>query len=321
MSEADERRSFPQCLSPGVCGGGYYDVSTSSRPLAPHPAAVKKGGPAPHPVHPPRETAVLRIAMQPPGTLPRAPVFHSGNGKASAGFRSAAPSADRPRWWRRLPRLALVALFSVVGTPEGAEPEAVGETAAESLKRRGFADEALPHMEAVFRFSLRLSRGRQDEAEDLTQDTFLQAYRAWDSYTPGTNCRSWLFTICRNRFLRQEERRGRRPEVVESQLDAAADALAAGRYGPVDTADPERGFWESFIDAEVLAALDRIPTAFREVVVLSDVEGLTYPELAQVLALPIGTVKSRLFRGRRLLQEALYDFAVENGYVRREAGR
>jgi RNA polymerase sigma-70 factor (ECF subfamily) len=250
-----------------------------------------------------------------PGTLPRPCGFPSA-GEGTGGLRPRSAG-----WWRALPRMALVALFAVVGTPGGADAAAVGESAAESLKRRGFADEAIPHMDAVYRFALRLSRGRQDEAEDLVQDTYLQAYRAWDSYTPGTNCRSWLFTICRNRFLRQEERRGRRPEVVESQLDAAADALAAGTYGPVDTVDPERGFWDSFIDAPVLAALDRIPTPFREVVVLSDVEGLTYPELAQVLALPTGTVKSRLFRGRRLLQEALYGYAVENGYVRPREGR
>jgi RNA polymerase sigma-70 factor (ECF subfamily) len=173
----------------------------------------------------------------------------------------------------------------------------------------------------VYRFALRLAGGRQDEAEDLTQDTFLQAYRAWEGYTPGTNCRSWLFTIARNRFLRGEERRGRRPEVPESQLDTTAEALAAGRYGPVETTDPERAFWDSFIDEEVMRALDRIPTPFREVVVLSDVQGLSYPELAEVLALPIGTVKSRLFRGRRLLQDALYDYAVEMGHVRPRAGR
>jgi RNA polymerase sigma-70 factor (ECF subfamily) len=209
--------------------------------------------------------------------------------------------------------------MAAAGAP-GVEAGA-GEEVPAAARGVGFTEEALPHMEAVFRFALRLSRGRQDEAEDLVQDTFLQAFRAWDSYTPGTNCRSWLFTICRNRFLRGEERRGRRPEVPESQLDAAAEALAAGTYGPVDTMDPQRGFWDSFIDTEVLRAVDALPTAFREVVVLSDVEGLSYPELVQVLGVPIGTVKSRLFRGRRLLQRALYDYGVEMGYVRGEAKR
>jgi RNA polymerase sigma-70 factor (ECF subfamily) len=269
-------------------------------------------------MHPPaRETAVPSTTLKLSGTLQPPPVFSLAGaiGLVSAG----APRPGWRRWWREVPRRAVVAVFSMVGS--AGDAAAPAEAVGEALRRKGFGDEAVPHMEAVYRFALRLCRGRQDEAEDLVQDTFLQAYRAWDSYTPGTNCRSWLFTICRNRFLRQEERRGRRPEVVESQLDTTAEALAAGRYGPVDTVDPERGFWDSFIDAQVLSALDGVPTPFREVVVLSDVEGLTYPELAQVLGLPIGTVKSRLFRGRRLLQEALYDFAVENGYVRRKEDR
>ena len=246
------------------------------------------------------------------GTLRRQPVFALAGAGAFAPLH-APPQPRSVPLWRRIHRLVVGVLLSVVGSPDGAAAGAA--EADEALKQQAFGGEAVPHMDAVYRFALRLCRGRQDEAEDLVQDTFLQAYRAWDSYTRGTNCRSWLFTICRNRFLRQEERRGRRPEVVESQLDGSAEALAAGAYGPVETNDPERGFWESFIDAQVLAALDDVPTPFREVVVLSDVEGLTYPELAQVLDLPVGTVKSRLFRGRRLLQKALYDYAVENGYV------
>lgn len=180
----------------------------------------------------------------------------------------------------------------------------------------GFAEEALPHMDAVYRFALRLAQGRQDEAEDLVQDTFLQAYRAWDTFTRGTNARAWLFTICRNRFLRGEERRGRRPERTESELDAAVESLAmAAVFGEVRNADPERAFFDSFVDDEVLRAVDALPAAFREVVVLSDVEGMSYPEMAEVLGVPVGTVKSRLFRGRRLLQQSLYSYALEMGYV------
>ncbi len=188
--------------------------------------------------------------------------------------------------------------------------------------RAAFAREALPHLDAVYRFSLRLTAGRQQDAEDLTQDTFLQAHRGWHTYRPGTNCLSWLFTICRNRFLRGEERRGRRPETTEADAGADVEALAATAvFAEVRSGtDPEREFFDSRLDAEVERALDRIPTPFREAVVLSDLEDLTYAEISEVLGLPIGTVKSRLFRGRRLLQQALYEFALENGYVRpREA--
>lgn len=186
------------------------------------------------------------------------------------------------------------------------------------VQKEGFEEEALPHLEAVYRFALRLSQGREDEAQDLVQDTFLRAHRGWHGFRRGTNARAWLFTICRNRFLRKEEQRGRRPEVLQSDTDADVESLAATAvFSEVRASvDPERNFFESFLDREVLDALDALPTPFREAVVLSDLEGLSYPELAEVMELPTGTVKSRLFRGRRLLQQALYQYALDNGYIR-----
>ncbi|MDP9348445.1 MAG: sigma-70 family RNA polymerase sigma factor [Gemmatimonadota bacterium] len=187
----------------------------------------------------------------------------------------------------------------------------------DAIPKPGFTEEALPHLESVYRFALRLSAGREAEAEDLVQDTFLRAYRSWDTFRPGSNARAWLLTICRNVFLRAEERRGRTPEVPESQIDADVEALAATAvFSEVEAADPERAFFDSFVDEEVMRAVDALPAPFREAVVLSDLEGLSYPEVAEVLELPVGTVKSRLFRGRRLLQQALYGYALEMGYVR-----
>ncbi len=199
--------------------------------------------------------------------------------------------------------------------PRNGEPESK-ERSVPPSRKTGFAEEALPHMESVYRYALRLVQGREHDAEDLVQDTFLQAYRSWNTYTRGTNCRSWLFTICRNRFLRREERHGRRPEVVASQIDADVEALAVTAvFSEVESANPERDFFDSFVDEEVMQAVDKLPEPFREAVVLSDVEGLSYPELCEVLEIPVGTVKSRLFRGRRLLQQALYEYALERGYV------
>ena len=194
---------------------------------------------------------------------------------------------------------------------KGHGANAAGQRSAE------FTEEASPHLDAVYRFALRLARGREEEADDLVQDTYLQAFRAWSTYQLGTNCRAWLFTICRNRFLRNQERRGRRPEIAESEIDADVEAMAVTAvFSEVEMADPERDFFSSFVDEEVLKAVDSLPEPFREVVVLSDVEGLSYPELGQVLEVPLGTVKSRLFRGRRLLQQALYRYALEMGYLR-----
>jgi RNA polymerase sigma-70 factor (ECF subfamily) len=189
--------------------------------------------------------------------------------------------------------------------------------AVESLRKPGFVEEALPWLDAVYRFALRLTRGNEDRAEDLVQETFLRAYRHWETYTQGTSARSWLFTIARNAFLRGEEQRGRRRETLESELDYQAEAVAsAAVLDEIRTADPERAFFDSFVDDEVIVAVERLPDEFREAVVLSDIEGLSYAEIAGVLDVPIGTVKSRLYRGRRLLGRALQDYAIEMGYLR-----
>jgi RNA polymerase sigma-70 factor (ECF subfamily) len=189
---------------------------------------------------------------------------------------------------------------------------------AGELAKRGFVEEALPHMEAVHRFALRLAAGDDDEAGDLVQETFLRAYRAWEGFQPGTNARAWLFTICRNVFLRSRERRGRAVEIpVDADPEVEALAATAGVWEAMN-ADPERAFFDSFVDADVLREIDRLPEPYREAVVLVDLEGFSYDEAREMLSLPVGTVKSRLYRGRRLLQQALYAYALEMGYVRPE---
>jgi RNA polymerase sigma-70 factor (ECF subfamily) len=187
---------------------------------------------------------------------------------------------------------------------------------ADQLDRPGFAEEALPWLEAVYRFSLRLT-GDVSEAEDLTQETFLRAYRHWNTYTRGTSARSWLFTIARNAFLRARETKDRRRESLISELDADLEAVASAEtLAEIQLEDPEQLFFDSFVDAEVDAAIARLPDEFRDAVILSDLEGLSYNEIAEVLAIPVGTVKSRLYRGRRLLARALRDYATEMGYIR-----
>lgn len=182
-----------------------------------------------------------------------------------------------------------------------------------SDKAAAFELEALPHLDAVYRFALRLT-GSPADAEDLVQETFLRAYRSWDHYTPGTRAKSWLFTICRNAFLRQRQQEHRRGEVI--QQAAAPDAPL---FMPAYQDDPEGRFFTGLVDATILDQIDKIPAEFREVVLLSDLEGLTYQEIADVLAVPLGTVKSRLFRGRRLLQQSLYDYAREAGIIQPSA--
>lgn len=189
-------------------------------------------------------------------------------------------------------------------------------------RNSSFEAEALPHLDAVYRFALRLT-GSQPDAEDLVQETFLRAYRAWEQYTPGTRAKSWLFTICRNVFLRQRERSVRHDEIVQQAASQTATAGAPPAEGLLFAAtapdDPEGSFFRELVDESILAAIDELPQEFRDVVVLSDLEGLAYAEIAQVLDIPVGTVKSRLFRGRRQLQEKLYAYAVDQGYIKPRA--
>jgi RNA polymerase sigma-70 factor (ECF subfamily) len=181
----------------------------------------------------------------------------------------------------------------------------------------GFVEEALPHLDAVYRFALRLS-GSADEAEDLVQETFLRAFRSWDQYTRGTKAKSWLFTICRNVFLRRRERAKRHEEIVSAtttRSGAEGASLVNPVWSNVQSLDPEGDFFESIVDERIVAAIAELPEEYRTAVVLSDIEGLPYAEIAELMDVPVGTVKSRLFRGRRRLQDVLYDYAVEMGYI------
>ena len=184
------------------------------------------------------------------------------------------------------------------------------------LKREGFADEALPWLDAVYPFALRLTRGDQDEADDLVQETFMNAYRSWHTFERGSNARSWLFTICRNAFLKGRHSSGAKREVPASQLGTNEEGLGIGPAFGDEPMDPEGAFFHETLDDEVVQAIDALPEKFREVLVLSDLGDLTYGEIARVLDVPNRTVKSRLFRGRRLLQEKLLEFARDAGYVK-----
>ncbi|MEE9132549.1 MAG: sigma-70 family RNA polymerase sigma factor [Gemmatimonadota bacterium] len=179
----------------------------------------------------------------------------------------------------------------------------------ESPKRQEFESEALVHLDTLYNVALRLC-GNASDAEDLVQDTVTKAYRAWDKYQRGTNCRAWLVTIMRNTFINQFRRESRRPSSV--QFDAVEDISV---FESVQDRDPEGSFFHSIVDDEVKQAIQDLPEEFRIPVVLSDVEGLSYAEIAEILDLPVGTVKSRLFRGRRRLQQRLYEYAVEMGYI------
>ena len=175
--------------------------------------------------------------------------------------------------------------------------------------RAQFEREALVHLDAMYSFALRLARSR-DDAEDLVSDTILRAFERWEQYHLGTNIRAWLFTILYHVFVSRKRRIDARE--VQQPDDTEGWAL----FEAVGEADPEGQFYDSFLDDEVTRAIRSLPEEYRAAVVLSDLQGLRYAEIAEMLAVPEGTVKSRLFRGRRLLQRKLADFAVDMGYLK-----
>jgi RNA polymerase sigma-70 factor (ECF subfamily) len=183
----------------------------------------------------------------------------------------------------------------------------------DSERRARFEREMLPHLDALYRVALRLTRSAAD-ADDLVQETMLKAFRGFDGFTPGTNAKGWLLTILRHAFINEYRRRSRHPETMD--LDTAEAIGALPEEGLAPSGDR---FFERIVDEALLRAVDDLPEAFREAVVLSDIEGLNYQETADVLGVPVGTVKSRLFRGRRLLKSRLYRYAVEMGYVKKGA--
>jgi len=179
----------------------------------------------------------------------------------------------------------------------------------DATPRARFEAEALVHMDALYSFALKLSRAR-DDAEDLVSDTVLRAFERWDQYRLGTNIRAWLFTILYHLFVSRKRRIDAR-EVPEGDGESG--------WSPQDEvgeADPEGRFYDSFLDDEIVKAIHALPDDYRTAVVLSDIEDFRYAEIAQMLGIPEGTVKSRLFRGRRLLQQKLRGYAEEMGYLK-----
>jgi RNA polymerase sigma-70 factor (ECF subfamily) len=178
--------------------------------------------------------------------------------------------------------------------------------------RREFEKEALPHLEALYSVGLRMTRNQRD-AEDLVQDTVLRAFRFFHRFEPGTNCKAWLLKILHNTFVNKYRRRVREREIAGS-IEAAGGLGSTVSEGALQAArDPERAILEGMLSDDVRRALDALPEDFRLAVVLCDLEELSYKEIADVMECPVGTVMSRLHRGRRLLQEALRAYAAEHG--------
>lgn len=178
---------------------------------------------------------------------------------------------------------------------------------------QGFEQQALPHLESVGAFALSLTRNEAD-ADDLVQETFLRAFRGWHTFTPGTDCRRWLFTICRNTFVRMGSRKPVYVQSDDGDVDAMPAAIAhmqAVRDGLADAFD------RIDVRSAIEQAVEALPEPHHSILVLVDIEGHSYEAAAAVLEVPVGTVRSRLYRARRHVQEALLAHARDMGLAGR----
>jgi RNA polymerase sigma-70 factor (ECF subfamily) len=184
-------------------------------------------------------------------------------------------------------------------------------------KRKSFEREAMPHTDALYRTALRMTKNDND-AEDLVQETMVKAYRFWDKFEQGSNCRAWLFKIMTNIFINDYRSKSRTPQSVDVD-DIDDNYLYSQLVTQSDEDNPERKLFAKIFDEDVRKAIEELPDDFRLVVVLSFLEGFAYQEIAEIADLQLGTVKSRLHRGRKLLQKKLMDYAITNGYAKENA--
>ncbi len=185
-------------------------------------------------------------------------------------------------------------------------------TRDEKKKQKDFDEEIIPHMDALYNFALRLTADPID-AEDLVQESVVKAYRFFSSYEKGTDAKAWMFRILKNSFINNYRKTSKQPSQVDyDEVSSYYESIRAER---TETSDLESLMFRELMDDDLSTALARLPEDFRTVVLLCDVEGYTYEEIANMLDVPIGTIRSRLHRGRNLLKTELLEYAKKRGYT------
>lgn len=181
----------------------------------------------------------------------------------------------------------------------------------ERKKQQDFRDEILPHLDALYNFALHLTNDH-DDAEDLVQDTMVKAFRFFSSYEKGTNAKAWLYRILKNSFINRYRKVSKQPTQVD--FDEVAAFYETIRSEQSETTDMQELMYRELMGDEITIALEKLPEDFRTVVILCDIDGFTYEEIANMLDVPIGTIRSRLHRGRSLLKTLLVDYASARGF-------
>lgn len=178
-------------------------------------------------------------------------------------------------------------------------------------KDKTFEEEFLPHMKALYNFAFHLTFD-EENANDLVQETYLKAYRFIDSYQKGTNSKAWLFKILKNEFINNYRKKSKQPNAVD--FDSLLNYHESDDPQYVGSLDLRQEIFQNMMGDEVTIAVNKLPVEFKTIIILCDVEGFTYEELSKILDIPIGTVRSRLFRARNMLKEYLRKYALNLGY-------
>ncbi|MBM4170806.1 MAG: sigma-70 family RNA polymerase sigma factor [Ignavibacteria bacterium] len=177
-----------------------------------------------------------------------------------------------------------------------------------------FEKETLPHMNALYNYALKIT-GDVDDADDLVQETYLKAFRFFDKYERGTNSKAWLFRILKNSFINEYRRVKKQPDKVD--YEDVQNFYENIKSNEVNTTHYEFDAFSNLLDDDISKALNDLPEDFRTVIILGDIEGFTYDEIADFTDIPVGTVRSRLHRARKMLYTLLYDYAKNRGFVKR----
>jgi RNA polymerase sigma-70 factor, ECF subfamily len=185
-----------------------------------------------------------------------------------------------------------------------------------SADKERFQTDALPLLDSIYAGALRMTRNPAD-AEDLVQETMMRAYRAFDRFEPGTNLKAWLFRILTNAYINTYRKKQREPlKVSHDEIEEFDLYRELKQHDPQWDATPENIVLSNLVDSDIIDAIDDLPEQFRLAVVLSDIEGFSYAEMAEIMDVPLGTVMSRLHRGRKALQKRLWEVARDRGIVK-----
>ncbi|HEY6147855.1 MAG TPA: sigma-70 family RNA polymerase sigma factor [Thermoanaerobaculia bacterium] len=189
------------------------------------------------------------------------------------------------------------------------------ENQAPAITSWDFDSQAMPYLDSLYNTAYRMTRSAED-AEDLVQETYFKAYKYYDKFEEGTNLKAWLFKILKNTFINNYRKKKLEPRSVDfAEIEDSFERIVR-RDNSEQPSDPESEYFTGVMDDDVKKALESLPYDYRMVVILADLEDFSYKEIADILDCPVGTVMSRLYRGRKLLEKALLKYARQHGYIR-----